>query len=815
MDAWDVRLAMRRLLARPGYTALLVAVIGVGVGAAATVFSVVDQMLLRRAPFAYADRLVDVLDLNRNGGGGGNSLSPEKIAGWQAQPSLFERFEAYAPVQLDITGDAEPERIGGLTVSLGLFSMIGAEPRLGRGFMSGDGRPGADRVAVISEELWRRRFAAQADVLGRRLTLNDEDYTIVGVMPRRFRMLGDKESVWLPIDVESYAHAPATRWSFYGLGRLAPGVRLPEAQVLADTIADRLQQAAPIAPTWGLGLRKKRVAWVDETTTTALLVLLGAVSFVLLITCANVATLFLSQSALRVRDMAIRSALGSGRARLMRSVLVESTLLAAAGGALGILLAGWGVHAVLAAAPASLFFMATSTIEVDARVVAVASALTFMTGLVIGILPALRGSRPGLEAILRGTTPGARTSSGRAPGVLVVLEVAFSLVLLIGAALMARTLANLQAIAPGFEPAGLIALHVDLPTDRYPGSASRAAFFDTLFERLKAIPGVTDAAAASGLPPTQGGFSYGDIEGEGSRVPPAHALVPVNTVTPDYFRTLRIPMLSGRTFAAGDPDDVVIVSQGLADRLWPGGNAVGRRFRIVGVLPWATVIGVAGNVETRAARDERTVLQIYHPWVARPATATTAATARPAPVRRRSYDWRLLIVRAGDPAAVLPEIKRQIWRMDPKQPVERVALVSDTYAAAFGRQRFVLMLMGAFSAIALVLTAAGIFGVLSQVVTRRTREIGIRVALGARPADVLRQMLSRGLALALVGTAIGLAGALWLTRVLRTLLFGIGATDPVTFAVVSLFLIAVALLACWLPARAATRVDPSVALRVE
>ena len=425
-------MAIRRLLARPGHTALLVAIVGAGIGAATTVFSVVDQLLLRPAPFAYADRLVDVLDTSRASRGGGNSLSMEKIAGWQAQPSVFERFEAYAPVQVDVTGDSGPERIRGLNVSLGLFSMIGVSPRLGRGFMPGDGRPGSERIAIVSEALWRRRFGAQPDALGRRLTLNDQDYTIVGVMPRRFRMLSDEEAVWLPVDVGA-SIGDKTLAGFYGLGRLAPGVRMPGAQRMADDIATRLQVATPLPRTWDLALEQKQIARVDPTTRTALLVLLGAVSFVLFITCANVANLFIAQAPLRLREMAIRAALGSGRARLVRSVLVESLLISASGGALGIVLARWGVDALLAAAPGRLAFMTTSTIELDARVIAVAIVLTLLTGLLTGLLPAIRGSKPDIESTLRGTAPAGRASYGRGPALLVLLEVAFSVLLLLGA----------------------------------------------------------------------------------------------------------------------------------------------------------------------------------------------------------------------------------------------------------------------------------------------------------------------------------------------------------------------------------------------
>ena len=807
----ELKLALRRLIARPAYTALLVLIVGVGIGAATTVFSLVDQLLLRRAPFTYADRLVDVLDTNRKSGGGGSSLTPQKIVGWQAQPALFERFESYAPATFDVTGDGEPERIDGLRVSVGLFQMLGVEPRLGRSFTTGDGLPGGERTAIISEDLWRRRYGAQPDALGRAISLNEQDYTIVGVMPRRFKLLMGKEAVWVPVDLAA-STGDATLTSFYGLGRLARGVLITDAQHTADQLADRLNQASPIARSWDLNLRQKNVARVDPTTRTALLVLLGAVSFVLFITCANVANLFLSAAPLRLREMAIRSALGSGRARLIRSVLLESVLVALAGGGLGVLLANWGVQAVLAASPDRLASLATTTVEVDSRVIGVAVGLTLLTGIIVGLLPALRGSRGNLEMTLRGSSPAARSSYGRAPSLLVVFEVAFSVVLLIGAALMARTMANLESIEPGFKAEGLIGLHVDLPTDRYPDAVARGAFFDGVVERLKATPGILDVTVATGLPPSQGGFSFGPLEGEGSSARPARAIIPFNTISESYFQTLQIPLLAGRTFTRDDDASVAIVSKGFADRVFPGMDAVGRRYRI-GAGNWRTIVGVAANVEARAAGEERTDLMMYYPWV-RPA-ATSAATATPSQPRRRAYDWRLLIVRASDPSAVLPDIKRQIWAVDSHQAIDRVALVTDTYAEAFGRQRFVLRLMTVFSLIALGLTAAGIFGVLSQVVSRRTREIGIRMALGARPGDVLGQVLRGGLALAALGAAVGCAAAFGLTRVLRTLLFGVSPTDPVSFAGVAILLVAVALIACWWPARSAMKVEPATALRVE
>ncbi len=808
----DIRVGVRRLAGRPAYTLLIIGTLALGIGAATAVFSVVDQTVLRPAPFPYADRLVDVMHIHSITKSGGSSLTPEKIVAWQGQPSMFERFEGYSFQQMDVTGGAEPERISGLNVSLGLFSMLDARPMLGRTFQQGDGAPGSERTVIISEAVWRRRFAGQPDVLGQQMVMNDLGYTIVGVMPRRFRLMREDESFWLPVDMS--AQPADSTFRGYGIARLAPGVTQAGAQAQADQLAERLQQELPLPATWGIGLDQKHVARVDATTRTALLLLLGAVGFVLLITCANVANLFLSQAPARQREMAIRSALGAGRARLIRSVLVESVLLAMVGGGLGILLARWGVDAILAAAPERLMSLSTTPIEIDGRVLGVAATLTLLTGFVFGLLPALRGSRPNLETTLRGGEVSAgRGSYGRVPGSLVIVEVAFAVILLVGAALMTRTLANLSAIDPGFDPDGLVVMHVALPSDRYPTLAAHVGFFDAVSEKVRSLPGVADVAVSQGTPPSIGGITFGKPEIEGRGTPDTSTvIIPNGIVSPGYFSTMRIPLVAGRLFSSSEPENVVMISRAFADRYWPDGNAIGGRFRMDAKWPWQTVVGVVGSVQASAAGDNRTLLQYYRPWGLRPAPPPATAAARPSPTTR-SYAYRQLIVRAADPAGAVPMIKEQIWSVDPNQPVERVALVADTYAEMFGKQRFVLMLMGAFAVLALVLTAAGIFGVLSQAVAQRTREIGIRMALGARPADVMKLVVSRGMLLTGAGVMLGVGGALLLVKTVSALLYEVSPTDPVSFTMVIVLLAAVAVLACWLPTRAAMRVHPAVALR--
>ena len=804
----DIRLAVRRLRARPAATAVLIIIIAVGIGAAAAVFSVVDQTLLRPAPFLFHDRLVSVLDTSRRGGGGGNSLTPAKIAGWQQQTAVFERFEAAGPAQFDLTHDGPPERVFGLYVTPGLFSMLGVSPAFGRAFAPADGQPGSARVAIISDALWHRRFGADADALGRTLTLNGDDYTVVGVLPRRLRLIRQNMEVWLPYDVGAHLTDASVR-SFYGFGRLARGVAMDAAQRTADAVADRLQRESPLPRTWDLSIRPLQIAWVDPASKQALYVLLGAVGFLLLIMCANVASLLLAQAPQRIREMAIASAIGSTRARLVRSVLVETILLASSGGVAGILLARWALAGILAIAPKSLSWQNAMSIEVDGRVVAIALGVTLLTGLAIGLLPAWRGSRRALEAGLRGASRSTAAPFGRAPGALIAVEVAFSLVLLTGAALMARTLVNLNAIAPGFDPNGVISMHVDLPSDRYPTSQARAAFFDSVTARLARVPGVRDAAVSQGLPPDQGGFSSGTLEAEGRAPEPSRAMFPFNTVSPAYFRTLRIPIVAGRTFADVEQPDAAIVSQAFADLLWPSAPAIGRRFRVAGG-PWKTVVGVVGTVESRAAGETRTPLQVYWPLTV---ASSVAAPTQPSP--RRTYAYRVLVVRADNPLAALPAIQQAVWSMDRNQPIQDVELATDVYGDAFGRQRFVLILMIAFSAIALALTMAGLVGVLSQLVARRTREIGIRVALGAAPRNVLGLVLRQGIAMTLAGAAAGVEAALAVTRTLQTLLFEVRPNDPVSLAAVALVLCVAALVACWLPARAALRIAPAEALRTE
>ena len=540
---------------------------------------------------------------------------------------------------------------------------------------------------------------------------------------------------------------------------------------------------------------------------TALLALLGAVAFVLLTACANVATLYLTNTVRRAHEMAVRSALGASRSRLMRQVLLEGCLLAIAGGAFGALLATWGLDGLLALAPANLMSMSTTPVEVDRRVLIVTAMISLAAGLLSAVIPALRASRPTLTSALHGSpvVHGNRGSSTNAPSMLVAAEVAFSLVLLVGAALMIRTLVNLESQNPGVNPRNIVSMRIDLPMDRYSTVESRAAFFDDLSRRLETLAGVEAVAGTWGVP--SGGFTFGTLTVEGSTRAPEHVEMPSNMVTSDFFRLMGIQMVAGRDFQPDEMKDSVIVSRAMAQQLWPDASAVGRRFRI-DKDPWQTVVGVVENIV--AGREHDSAMHLYMTFPTR-----SEGPPRKLVPGRRSYDGRVVLVRANDPMTMVPAIKSQIWSLDKNQTIEEVRLVEDLYAAMFDRQRFVLWVMTVFAVVAVAMTAFGLFGVLSQTVVQRRREIGIRMAIGASSRDVLKLVVVRGIVLTFVGLAAGLAGAAGLSSVLTALLFEVSPYDPLSFAAVTVLFVVIAAAACWLPARAAMRIQPSSALRVE
>jgi putative ABC transport system permease protein len=806
----DIRCAIRRLAARPGHTAVMILTLALGIGSTTAVYSVADALLFRQEPFAFADRLVGVLDANRAKRGGGSSLTPEKLAGWQTEATVFDRFEGFTFQSFDVAGDGEPQRVRGALVSTGLFSMLGVQPRLGRFFEEGDGAAGTPRVVIIGERLWRSRYGARSDIVGRTLQLDDEPHVIVGVAPRRFHLFGS-EVAWVPVDLRHPGtEAGATR--FYGIGRVARGLTTQIAQQRVDTIATGLQAASPLPRSWDLLLVPRLLATRGQQIQTALFVLLGVVALVLLIACANIASLLLSRAVGRAREIAVRAALGASRARLARDVLIESGIVGSAGGGFGVLFAAWGVPAVLNLAPSSFVWSNTTTVEVDGRVLFFAACVTFLTALLFGLVPALRGSGVRLEGALRGASQQitGRQSDRRLQSVLVIIEMALSMVLLVGAALMMRSLVALESENPGFDPTHLLSLRIELPTDRYPTTAARQAFFHQVEERVAAMGGVHSVADARGIPPTFG-FSWGTPAIDGGRPLPSTqpTTISVNTVGTGYFATLGMRFVAGRPFNAADGENAIVVSTSMAQKLWPGGAALGHQFRF-DRDPWQTVVGVVGDVDTRIG-DQKVAMQMYEPFAvaaARPGTGPDAP-------RRRQYSGEMLLVRADDPLRLVSAVKSAVWAVDKSQPVEQVALVEDLFADSFWQQRFTLVLMALFAGVAVVIGAAGLFGVLSELVAQRTREIGVRIALGATPKQVAWLITSRGLGLAGIGTLAGIAGAAALTRVLGSLLVGVSRLDSISFGATAIFLMLVALAACWAPTRRASAIEPAVSLRAE
>jgi putative ABC transport system permease protein len=807
--AQDVRFACRLLRRNPGFALTAILTIALGIGANTAVFTIVDHVLFRPPPYLAGDRLVQVAGLDRPRGSGGNNLNAHRILGWQAQ-DVFERLEGFGPQQFDLSGHGPPERISGYTVTTGLFSMLGVPPEIGRAFGPGDGRPGDEPVAILGYNLWVRRFGASPDALGARLRLNDEPHRIVGVMPRHF--LNRADGVLVPFDLVSHDGDNAVG-NFIGLGRLRHDVTAEAAQERADALAGGLNARDPQPRSWYLALRPWKLVFLSDLAHDALLMVLGAVGFVLLIACANVGNLLLSRAVVREPEMAVRAALGASRGRLIRQGLTECSIVVLAGSALGVAFAWAGVRAVVAALPGVEFIdVGGVDLRVDGRVLAFAACATAITAAACGLVPALRASRPNPDAGLRGLTTRAGRSTGRMSGPLVVVEVAFSIVLLVGAALLIRTFTRLSAIEPGFVPDGVITANIDLPTDRYPTPAARDAFFEELNGALLRTPGGVSTATATGILPDETALEFGTVENDAD---PARRIEPDPyvgslTVGGAFFETLRIPIVEGRAFTPADRDDAVIVNQTLASRLWPVGAAVGRRMR-EGDGPWWTVIGVAGDVEMRMfASNDRLTLQTYHPLV----TRATPARA-PLPRGRRAFVYRRIFVRTSDAAATARTLEQAVWSIDPALPVQRTELLRDRWNRTFAPQFLVVSVMALFSLVAVVLAAAGLFAVISHSVARRTHEIGIRVALGATRTDIFWLVMLRGLALAAVGVVIGLAGAAGVSRTLTALLYQVGPYDAASFLGVAGGLLAVAAAACWLPTRRAIAVDPATALRAE
>ncbi len=809
----DIRYGIRSLIKRPSFTSIAVITLALGIGANTAIFSVVNATLLRPLPFKNPDRIVMVWGYipklahtaDKFPSSAGNYLGLAK------QEQTFQELAAFRQWSWQLTHAGEPEQLQGVRVSANFFETLGAGPVLGQTFTPDQDQEGAAPVAIISNRLWQREFAADKNVLGKSLTLNGRTVTVIGVMPRDFEFPGGanmipglqfatKNDIWMPLAMTEQERKNQGSLNLALLGRLKPGVTMSQAENETRAIETSLPLGT-IGYTVNLvPLQKQMVGNIQRL----LLVLLATVAFVLLIACANVANLLLARASSRRKEMAIRGALGAGRFRIIRQLLTESMLLSSLGGMLGFLVAIWGTPLLVSLIPEKV--PRIHEINVDLRVLGFALLTSIVTGIVFGLAPALQASRIDLNESLkesaRGTTGGLRQNRLRA--FLIVSEVSLAVVLMIGAALLAKSFVRLLDVKPGFDPSQTLTMEVSLPTlppSKYTSEQEQAAFFQQVLERLSHSPGVTAAGAVLSLPLT-GAEESTDLFIEGRPKPSAEQRPEADytVVTPDYFRVLQIPLLRGRQFTDRDNKDapgVIIINDALARRYWPDEDPTGQRITIGFEKSPREIVGIVASVKQ----------------------STLSSGARPAmylPHLQLPTGGMSIVIRtSGDPMSLAILARTQIHSVDPGIPVTNIRTMDEIFSASVAQQRFSMLLVGVFGALALVLAAIGIYGVMGYTVTQRKHEIAVRMALGAKTSQVLRLILKDGLVLASLGVGIGLAGAFALTRLMSSLLFDVKPTDTQTFIAVSALLILVALLACFIPARRATKVDPLVALRYE
>jgi putative ABC transport system permease protein len=796
----DLRFAARALLQRPGYTAVAVTTLALGIGANAAIFSVANTVLLKPLPYSESDRLVRILADNQEIGVEGAGLALGDFQDFRSRSRSLQGLAVYTARSFDLTGGSTPEVIRGVQGTADLFSVLMAGPALGRTFLPEEESPGRGKVVVLSDAFWQRRFGGSRSVLGQTLELDGERHQIVGVMPAEFRFPRSETDIWVPLEV---APSGLDRMSHYlgAVGRLAQGATTAQADAEIRRLAGTLASENPDT-NQGWSARVVRLSeHMTGPVRPALLVLSGAVALLLLIAGANVANLLLARGMARQKETAIRAALGAPRSHLIRLFLVESTLLALVGGGLGLLLTLWGVDALVAAGPADLPRL--EEIGVDHTVFLFALVLALVCGLVSGAFPALQLSRTDLNRFTKeGHGTGGRSSS-RFRSSLVVAEVALALVLLVGAALMLQGFQRLSRIDPGFDPGETLVVRISLSPTRYPEVPAQVQFFERLLADLETIPEVVSAAAASAVPLDPLGQNLLPFEPLGIERPEGTegTFAVFTSVTPGYFKTLRIPLLAGRDFLRQDDAEappVLIVNQILASRYWPNENVIGKRLRatISGTEPVSyEIVGVVG------ASREQDLAQNPEPAIY-------------APYRQVPPRGLAVVLRTeGDPLRLAEPVHSRVLALDPDQPISRTTTLEQVIEKSGARTRFYTALFGLFAAVGLTLAAIGIYGVIAYSVSNRTQEMAVRMALGARAEHIFRLVVGGGLRLALVGVALGLVGALLVTRLLGSLLYGISASDPLTFALVPLLLLLVALFASWLPARRALRIDPMLTIR--
>jgi predicted permease len=796
----DVRYGLRQLRRTPGFTAVAVLTLALGIGANTAIFSVVNTVLFRPLPYRNSSQLMRVWATNPHNGIEHDVTSYPDFTDWAYQNRSFQQIAAYAHRFYNLSGSNEPERVDGLRASASLLSLLGIRPVIGRDFLPEEQQAGRNHVVLLTAGLWRSRFGAASSIIGKTLKLNDESYTVIGILPPQFEFPPDAPGeLVVPLEPDlNRGHG-----FLNVVARLKPDVTLARAQAEMDTICDRLEHQYRQDQGVGVNLEPLQTSYVRQFTP-ALLILLGAVSFVLLIACTNVANLFLARAAGRQKELAVRAALGAGRLRLVRQLLTESLIVGALGGILGLLLATWGVRGLVAVLSRAFSIPGMGNIIIDRWILAFTLVASLLTGLASGLAPALDASNPDLNESLK---EGGRSLMG-GPGrnwlrnTLVVSELALALVLMSGAGLMIRSLLLLTRVDLGLDVSNVLAFDFSLNEAKYTRPEVRNQFLTQVLERARALPSVGSAAWVADLPLTDNEDTMGfSIAGRPEPSPNTQPNARFNLVSEGYFRTLGIPLISGRDFTPHDSPDapgVAVINDAMARRFWPGQNPLGQQVTL-DHQRWYLIVGLVGDVRQMGPATEPRP-EVYLSSLEDP----------------QNWPYRTLVVRtAGDPLSLVDATRQAVWSVSKDQPVSNARTMEEVLSRSIAQPRAYTLLLGTFAALALVLAAVGLYGVVAYLVTERRHEIGVRMALGAQRRDVFRLMVGKGVGLALLGAGLGLLGDVALARVVVALLYGVHPTDLVTLAGVSLVLVSVAIVATYIPARRATKVDPMVALRYE
>lgn len=803
----DARFALRTMVKRPGFTAVAVVIMALGIGANTAIFSLVRAVLLRPLPFANPDRLVMVWEDAAFIGFPKNTPAPANYADWKARNEVFEDMAAIDSRSYNLVGDGEPVKVYALGVTEGFFPLLGVEPLIGRVLTPDDDRPEANKAVVISYALWQSRYGGLAGILGREILLNDEKHTVVGVMPRGFELFDQDVHIWMPAAFTPRQLADRGDHYLQVIARMKPGVTLEQADTNIKTIMAQIVHDDPDnAERLGANVISLREELTGETRR-PLIVLLVAVAFVLLIASANLANLLLSRAMGRTKEVAVRTALGASRGRLVRQLLTESVLLTLAGGVAGVIVAIWSFEFLSHLIPPGLSLFVN--LRIDWTVMIFTLALSVMTGVVFGLAPALQASRVDLNEALKqgGGRTGLSAGHRRLQGAMIVAEVALAMVLLVGAGLLIKTFAHLRDQYAGLRAESVLALRTQLPENRYKDQQHRFSFYEQVLERVTTLPGVIAAAYTTSVPlDWKGGTNGVTIEG---RPVEQGIIYDANhrQISPDYFKVMGIALKQGRFFDEGDNQQampVVIINETMAREFWPDENALGKRFR-QGMgntrAPWATIVGIVADVRQMGV-DVPVKAEMYLPY--------------PQAGLQPWYAPRDLVIRTSiEPTSLVPAITARVHEIDADQPLSNIRTMKKLLGKEFGQRETGTTLLGVFAALAMVLAAIGLYGVLSYFVSQRTPEFGVRMALGAKSRDILWLVLKRGMGLAMLGLAIGVAASFALTRLMQSLLFEVSTSDPIVYLLIAPLLLLVAFAACVIPARRAMKIDPMVALRYE